>query len=147
MYRSWAYILMVMATLVGVVALLWPSPQVRTISEIASVPREEPRVEAPPKPPKPAIKPPQPKTPPKPAAAPAAPAVVRKMPAPNTTTRRAAPVLQNGLEPNMFGKPAGQAPDLVPPPAPPRPGGLTARPVPPPPPPPPDAATDPSLNP
>lgn len=112
MYRSWAYILMIIATLVGVVALLWPSPAVRTIEDIASVEREAPpvRAEAPakaPKAPKPA---PAAKAP----AKPVPPPVVDRMPTANTLAKRAAPVLQNGLQPNLFGKPAGEAP---PPPA------------------------------
>jgi hypothetical protein len=106
MYRSWAYILMIAATLVGVVALLWPSPPVRTIEDIASVEQAAPaRAEAPakaPKAPKPA---PAAKAP----AKPAPPPVVDRMPAANTLAKRAAPVLQNGLQPNLFGKPAGEA--------------------------------------
>jgi len=108
MYRSWAYILIVMATLVGIVALLWPSPQVRSIEEIASAAKEPPRGEAPAKSAKPGAKQPSSKPAAKPATpAPAPPAVVKKMPAPNTTTRRAGPLMQNGLEPNPFAGLAG----------------------------------------
>lgn len=129
MYRSWAYILMIAATLVGVVALLWPSPPVRTIEDIAPVQREAApaRAEAPPKAPKAPKPAPAAKAPPKPAP----PAVVDRMPAANTLAKRAAPVLQNGLQPNLFGKPAGERP--TPPPAakpPARPGApVSARPV------------------
>lgn len=127
MYRSWAYILMIAATLVGVVALLWPSPPARTIEEIVPVAREAaPRAEAPAKAPKAPKSPPAAKTPAKPA-----PPVVAKMPAANTTAKRAAPVLQNGMQPNIFGKPAGEGP--TPPPPPPsagRPGSpVSARPL------------------
>ncbi len=101
MYRSWAYILMIFATLVGIVALVWPSPQVQTIEEIASVaPASAPRAEAPVRPAKPVAKAAQAKA--KPAAPePPPPPVVKKMPAPNTTTRRAGPLVQNGLEPQV----------------------------------------------
>jgi hypothetical protein len=123
MYRSWAYILMIAATLVGIVALLWPSPQVQTIEEIASVSHDNtPRPEPPPRPAKPVAKSAQAK--PKPvAAAPAPPAVLKKMPAPNTTTKRAGPLVQNGLEPQaMFPKPDERPkPGTTPPPRPPLP--------------------------
>jgi hypothetical protein len=42
MVRSWAYILMFAATLAGLVALVWPSPQVQTIEEIAMPVRTAP---------------------------------------------------------------------------------------------------------
>lgn len=131
MYRSWAYILMAAATLAGMVALLWPSPQVRTIEEIAAPVRAAPRAEAPAKAPKPPAKASQAK--PKPEAAPAPPAVIKKMPAQNTTTRRSAPVLQNGLQPNMFGRPIDEGVQTFPPPAPPAIGAARppARPTPP----------------
>ncbi|HEY2774765.1 MAG TPA: hypothetical protein VGK20_12025 [Candidatus Binatia bacterium] len=121
MYRSWAYILMVIATLVGIVALVWPSPQVRTIEEIAMPSAGHtpvPHAEAAGKAPKNAGRAMQNKpnakgsaaagagagkTPP--AAAAPAPTVVTHLPASNTTTRRAAPIIQNGMQPNMFGKP------------------------------------------
>jgi len=104
MYRSWAYILMVVATLAGVVGLLWPSPAVRTIEDIAMPVRTAPRAEAPAKAPKAAGK--APAKPARPEPAPAA--VVKKMPSQTTTTKRAGPVLQNGLQPNMFGGRAGE---------------------------------------
>lgn len=126
MYRSWAYILMIAATLVGVVALLWPSPPARTIEEIVPAAREAaPRVEAPAKAPKTPKPQPAAKAPAKPA-----PPVVAKMPAANTTAKRAAPVLQNGMQPNIFGKPAGEGPTPPPPPSAGRPGSpVSARPV------------------
>jgi hypothetical protein len=121
MYRSWAYILMILATLVGIVALVWPSPQVQTIEQIASVTRDvAPRAEAPAKAPKSPAKA-QAKA--KPAAEPAPPAVLKKMPAPNTTTRRAGPLLQNGLE-----VPAVIPEQKSPPPPPSRGGQMTTRP-------------------
>lgn len=112
MYRSWAYILMVGATLAGMVGLLWPSPKVMTIEDIAMPARSASRAEAPAKAPKapgksPA-KPARTEAAPASPAAPAPPAVVERMPAQTTTTKRAGPVLQNGLQPNMFGKPAAK---------------------------------------
>lgn len=126
MYRSWAYIVMAVATLTGVVALLWPSPTVRTIEEIA-MPVRPPRAEAPAKQPKAAAKAAASAK----AAKPAPPAVLNRVAPRNTATKRAAPVLQNGLQPNMFGKPAGQGvgsggPPTSPPPA---KGAVTARPL------------------
>lgn len=117
MYRSWAYILMILATLVGVVALVWPSPQVQTIEQIASVTKDvAPRAEPPAKAAKPAARAAQASKAAKPAAAPAPPAIVKKMTAPNTTTRRAGPLLQNGLEVPPLGKPlADRAPSDEPP--------------------------------
>lgn len=131
MYRSWAYILMIVATLVGVVALLWPSPAVRTIEDIATIQHAEsaPRAEPAAKSAKSATKP---AAAPKPAPKPAAPpSVVQKMPAPTTSARRAAPVLQNGLQPGLLGQPAGEwAKPPVPPSAAARPGApVTARPT------------------
>jgi hypothetical protein len=104
MYRSWAYILMVVATLAGVVGLLWPSPQVRTIEDIAMPARSAPRAEAPAKAPKAPGK--SPAKPPR-VEAPAPPAVVKRMPVQTTSTKRAGPLLENGLQPNMFGRPVG----------------------------------------
>lgn len=136
MYRSWGYILMFAATLAGVVALLWPTPPVRTIDEITMPARPATRPEPPSKPPKQAAKP----SPPKPKPAP--PAVVDRMPQQNTTTRRGAAVPQNGLQPNMFGQPTGAgvldrgAPPSAPAPA------ITARPTTPPPPPAPPVSQD-----
>jgi hypothetical protein len=128
MYRSWAYILMIGATLIGMVALLWPSPVVRTIEDTAATVDAAPsRADGAGK----SGKAPKAASAAKPPAKPVAPppAVVGKMPAANTTIRRAAPVLQNGLQPNMFGQPAGERP--TPPPAPAvRPGApVSARPV------------------
>src|SRR5688572_13609435 len=100
MVRSWAYILMIAATLAGLVALVWPSPEVQTIEEIAMPARTAPtRAEPPPKPSKPAAKSPQGgkrDTPPAPAPA----AVAKKMPAPNTTTRRQLAQPDNGINPS-----------------------------------------------
>lgn len=140
MYRSWGYILMFAATLAGVVALLWPTPPVRTIEEIAMPTRPAPaRPEPPAKQPKQASKPPAPKPPP---AKPAPPAVVGRMPQQNTTTRRGAAVPENGLQPNTASPSRPGVPDRGPPP--PKPV-ITPRPVnpsspPPPPSAPPDAA-------
>ena len=100
---------MILATLVGVVALVWPSPQVQTIEQIASVEREAPRAE-PARAAKPAAKAPA-RDKAKPAAAPAPPAVVAKMPAPNTTTRRSGALMHNGLAPPMEVKPGDNTPD------------------------------------
>ena len=105
MYRSWAYILMLVATLAGVVALVWPSPEVRTIEEIAMPARTAPRSEAPAKPAKAAKAAQAAKPAPKPAA-PVPPAVAKHVPAPNTTTHRAGPVLEKGMPQNLLGKPA-----------------------------------------
>lgn len=137
MYRSWAYILMIIATLVGVVALLWPSPTVLTVAEVASPPREAApaRPEASAKPAKAAAKAgaaaaksaPAAKSTAKPVPAP----VVSHMPTASTLAKRAVPQLQNGMGPNMFGKPAGEGPKpsvvSTPPGAKP---GITARPTP-----------------
>ena len=115
---------MILATLVGIVALVWPSPQVQTVEQIATAAREPERQETP-RPAMAAAKPQQPKA--KAAAAPEPPPpVVKKMPAPNTTTRRAGPLLQNGLEPPMAitppdGKAAKPAMPAARPPVPPRP--------------------------
>jgi len=137
MYRSWAYILMVVATLAGVVGLLWPSPSVRTIEEIAMPARSAPaRAEAPAKAAKAAGKPAQGAKPAARAeAAPAPPAVVKRMPPQTTSTKRAgAAVPQNGMQPNMLGNPPGEGmlgrggPAAAAPPA--RPGGaITPRPL------------------
>lgn len=133
MNRSWAYILMIVATLVGVVALLWPSPDVLTIAEVAPAPREAaaPRSEVPARAPKAAKPAPAAKAPAKPA--PAAPPVVSHMPSASTLAKRATPQIQNGMGPNLFGKPVGEAPphpSPVPPPPGPRPGApVSARPV------------------
>jgi len=116
MYRSWAYILMVGATLVGVVALLWPSPEVRSIEDIASAARQPPpRAESPAKPAKPPAKAAQAKAASK-AAAEAPPAVVKRIPPQNTSTKRAGPLLQNGLQPGIVINP-----NVPPTPAPARP--------------------------
>jgi len=128
MYRSWAYILMMVATLAGVVGLLWPSPQVRTIEEIAMPVRNVPRAEPPPKTPKPAAKPAAAAKRQEPAPAP--PAVVKRIPAQNTSTKRATPMLENGLQPPTFGKPEGRG--AAPGAAPSRPGTPGTRPMPPP---------------
>jgi hypothetical protein len=145
MYRSWAYILMVLATLVGVVALVWPSPQVRTIEEIAAPAHEPaPKAEAPAKPPKAAAKGGQANKPPKPAPAlpPPPPPAVKHMPQPNTTTKRAGagPRIENGLAPGIAINPNAAVPPLPPgmnpgpwgagqhPPVPPRAGTATDRP-------------------
>ena len=115
MYRSWAYILMVAATLVGVVALLWPSPQQRSIEDLASVSREaSPRAEAPPKAAKPSAKPGA-KSAAKPAAA-VPPAVVKRVPQSNTVTRRGGAMIQNGIQQGPFNQPI---PESALPPAPP----------------------------
>jgi hypothetical protein len=103
MVRSWAYILMIAATLAGVVALVWPSPEVQTIEEIAMPARAPaPRAEAPQKPAKAAAKAAQPAK--KEAAPPAAPAVVKDMPAPNTTTKRQYSKPDNGMQPSPFSR-------------------------------------------
>lgn len=104
MGRSWAYILMVAATLAGAVALLWPSPQVPTI-EVIAVPEKAPRAEAPARAPKAAAsRPTQGAKAPK-AEAPEAPA--KRIPPMNTSTRRTEPAINNGLQqPNFLGKPA-----------------------------------------
>jgi hypothetical protein len=133
MYRSWAYILMVVATLAGVVALLWPSPPVRTIGEIAMPARGAAvRAEAPAK----AAKSAQggAKQGARAEPAPVPPAVLKRIPLQNTSTKRAGPPVQNGLQPNNSGKPpaegarlGGQAPAARPPA---RPGtAVTARPA------------------
>ena len=84
MLRSWGYILMVAATLVGVVALLWPGPPLRTVEQIAIPERPAPtRSEPSPKAPKQSAKPAPPKK--------APPAVIERLPQKNTTTGRAAP--------------------------------------------------------
>jgi hypothetical protein len=139
MYRSWAYILMIAATLVGVVALLWPSPRVQTISQIQTAARDTaPRPEPPSKPVKPAAK-----TPAKPAAKPtgmpaAPPSVLKKMPSSNTTTERATPgraVPDNGMQPGAFenlrnAQNAGKPPSpQARPPQNTRPGNLPPRPA------------------
>ena len=131
MYRSWAYILMVLATLVGIVALLWPSPEVQTIEQIAAVTRDvAPRTEPPPKPAKPVAKA-QGKPAAKPAPPPPPPPVVKQMPAPNTTTHRAGPLVQNGMDQGVFGQLNQPGPGITPP-QPPPPGapspGMAARP-------------------
>jgi hypothetical protein len=139
MYRSWAYILMVAATLAGIVALVWPTPPVRTIEEIAMPVRPAPRAETP-KAPKPPPKAGPSKATPKPEATPVPPAVLKRMPTSNTTTRRLSPTLENGLQANSFGTP-GQ--DGIQPMAPPAIGGGVEPPPPPPagnPPPPPRPA-------
>jgi len=128
MYRSWAYILMIVATLVGVVALVWPSPTVRTIEDIASLSRDAApaRAEAPAKTPK-AAKAAAAKPAPKPAPPP--PPAVAHMPAATTLAKRSAPVLQNGMQPNIFGQPVG-TPSPAAPSAGPKPGPpASARPV------------------
>jgi len=125
MYRSWAYILMVVATLAGVVGLLWPSPAVRTIEDIAMPTRTAPRAEAPAKAPKAAGK--SPAKPARTEPAPAPPAVVKKMPPQTTATKRAGAVPQNGLQPNMLGQSANEGilDRKVPAPAaPPQPGAV-----------------------
>jgi hypothetical protein len=110
MYRSWAYILMVVATLAGVVGLLWPSPQVRTIEDIAMPARSAPRAEAPAKAPKAAGK--SPAKPPRAEPAAAPPAVVKRIPPQTTSTKRAGPVLQNGLQPGILSRmPIAPTPD------------------------------------
>jgi hypothetical protein len=96
MLRSWAYILMFAATFAGVVALLWPSPEVRTIEEIAMPARPVARPDTP-KPKQAANKAPGTA---KREAAPAPAAVVKKMPAPNTTTRRQTAQPENGMQPS-----------------------------------------------
>lgn len=102
MVRSWAYILMIAATLAGVVALVWPSPEVQVIEEIAMPARAPaPRAEAPQKPAKAAAnKAPQAA---KKEAAPV-PAVVKDMPAPNTTTKRQYAKPDNGMQPSPFSR-------------------------------------------
>lgn len=95
MYRSWAYILMIMATLAGVVGLLWPSPPVRTIQEIAMPARGGGKKAG-----RPAAR--TPSKPPRPRAAPPAPPVVRRMPSHTTSSRRGAAVPQNGMQPSPF---------------------------------------------
>jgi hypothetical protein len=116
MIRSWAYILMFAATLAGVVALVWPSPQVQTIEEIAMPVRTAPpRAEPPPKAAKATAKtPPSARREPP---APAPPAVVKKMPAPNTTTRRQLAQPDNGMQPSPLNRIAEEA-ARTPPPAP-----------------------------
>lgn len=101
MYRSWAYILMMVATLIGAVALVWPSPQVRTIEEIAMTPPVPPRAETAGKSVKPVKPAPGAKPPSKAAAASAPPAVIKRIPPQNTSTKRAGPLLQNGMEPGL----------------------------------------------
>lgn len=137
MGRSWAYILMVAATLAGAVALLWPSPQVPTIEEIA-MPEKAPRAEAPARAPKAAAARPAQgaKAPKAEAPEPAA----KRIPPMNTSTRRTEPVVTNGLQqPNFLGKPPGDAKAAADPKAaadakapPPKPagGGLFGRPKP-----------------
>src|SRR5688572_23878073 len=103
MVRSWAYILMFAATLAGLVALVWPSPEVQTIEEIAAPARTAPaRSEPAPKPAKATAA----KTPPaskkEPAPAPAT--VAKKMPAPNTTTRRQLAQPDNGMQPSPLSR-------------------------------------------
>ena len=139
MYRSWAYILMVVATLAGVVALLWPAPPLRTIADLATDARPVAKAEAPAKPIKAGSKAgqgvkasaPAKPTPPPPVAA----AVAKKVPAPTTLGHRAGPVLQNGLEHDMFGKPieTGTAPGspAAGAPIPPRPPGSAMKALPP----------------
>lgn len=135
MNRSWAYILMIVATLVGVVALLWPSPNVLTIAEVAPAPREAaaPRAETPARAPKAAKSAPAAATAPVKPAPPPPPPVVSHMPSASTLAKRATPQIQNGMGPNLFGKPAGEAPphpSPAPPPPGPRPGApASARPV------------------
>lgn len=125
MYRSWAYILMIVATLVGVVALLWPSPTVHTIAQVAPAPREAApaRAEAPAKAAKAAAKAAPAKAAAKPAAPPPPPPVVSHMPSASTLAKRATPQLQNGMGPNLFGRPVGEVPNVTPPPTPPPPPG------------------------
>jgi hypothetical protein len=111
MVRSWAYILMVAATLAGLVALVWPSPKVQTIEEIAMPVRTAPtRAEPASKPAKTAARtPPAAKREPAPAPTPAA--VAKKMPAPNTTTKRQFAKPDNGMQPSPFqGVPKDAAP-------------------------------------
>jgi hypothetical protein len=101
MVRSWAYILMFAATLAGLVALVWPSPQVQTIEEIAAPARTAPaRNEPAPKPAKATAA----RTPPKKEPAPAPAAVAKKMPAPNTTTRRQLAQPDNGMQPSPLSR-------------------------------------------
>jgi hypothetical protein len=102
MVRSWAYILMFAATLAGLVALVWPSPQVQTIEEIAMPVRTAPtRAEPAAKPAKASAKtPPAAKRNPAPPPAPAA--VAKKMPSPNTTTKRQLAQPDNGMQPSPF---------------------------------------------
>jgi hypothetical protein len=137
MYRSWSYILMVVATLVGLVALLWPSPQVFHVAEDAPPaqvrPAAPPRAEAPPaKAPKGGAKAAGPK-------APEPPPVAKKVPPQNTTAKRLAPTAPGGMQPNLFGKPGPEgAKPGAPPPKPsgaakpsagPRPPGTPPRPT------------------
>src|SRR6187402_2003305 len=104
MVRSWAYILMFAATLAGLVALVWPSPQVQTIEEIAMPVRTAPpRAEPPPKAAKQSAKTPQKREAQPPA--PPVPAAVKNMPAPNTTTKRQLAQPENGMQPSQFSRP------------------------------------------
>ena len=110
MIRSWGYILMVIATLAGGSALLWPSPEAPQIEEITA-PIRAPKPEASARPAKASAKPEKsPKAAAREEAAPAPepPSMAKRIPAQNTPTRRAAPTapaVQNGLQPNMFGNP------------------------------------------
>ena len=130
MYRSWAYILMMAATLAGVIALAWPSPEVRTIEEIAMPSRAPARAEPAPKPKGQvkagAAKPAKPEPPPE---------VVKRMPEQTTATKRAGgAVINNGMEANSFGKPGETyKPPIIPKPAPGAPAFIPpSRPQPPP---------------
>ena len=101
MVRSWAYILMFAATLAGLVALVWPSPKVQTIEEIAAPARTAPpRAETAAKPAKAAQK--SPSSAKREPASPPPAAVAKKMPAPNTTTRRQFAQPENGMQPSPF---------------------------------------------
>ena len=121
MVRSWAYILMFAATLAGLVALVWPSPKVQTIEDIAAPARTAPpRAETAAKPAKASQKsPPSAKREPAPPPA----AVAKNMPAPNTTTRRQLAQPENGMQPSPFeaakeaAKEAARAKPTNPPPA------------------------------
>jgi hypothetical protein len=125
MVRSWAYILMVAATLAGVVALVWPSPKVQIIEDIAMPVKSAPaRAEPPAKPAKAASKPAKRETEPAPAPA----AVVKKMPAPNTTTRRQIAQPDNGMKPSPLNRLAEDA--AANPPRPPAPASREAPPRP-----------------
>jgi len=115
MRRSWAYVLMIVATLVGGSALLWPLPPTVRIEEMAlpaAKPVASPRPEISPARNRAAAKAAAGAAPPGAAAKQEAPALVKRFPTQNTSLQRLAPPPRPGAD-------AGGTPML---PAAPRPG-------------------------
>lgn len=138
MHRSWAYILMIVATVVGGSVLLWPLPPTVQIQDVQAPEKTAPppRAESAAAPRNKAAG----KQPGGPAKQEAAPEVVKQFPAQNTVSKRLGPPPRPGAEagkpaPMAAPRPGAATPERkwgVPPP-PPRPGtGAPPRPASPP---------------